>query len=130
MFTPSRELQAIKCALKVCMDQVTHRGQACRHPPLQFQPSLFVFRLDVATMKVFVTGGTGFIGSRVVDLLLAAEHTVTCLVRVRDPSKAAYLRSKGVQLAVGSLGSLSLLADQARNADATVCCSVTKLSEA
>ncbi|KAK9831912.1 hypothetical protein WJX84_009324 [Apatococcus fuscideae] len=69
-------------------------------------------------MKVFVTGGTGFIGSRVVDLLLAADHTVTCLVR--DPSKAASLEGKGVHLAVGSLDSLSLLADQARNADATL----------
>ena len=40
--------------------------------------------LRVATegfMKVFLTGGTGFVGSEVLGQLLSAGHTVRCLVR-------------------------------------------------
>jgi len=38
-------------------------------------------------MKVLVTGATGYIGGRLVPQLLAAGHTVRCLVR--DPSRLA-----------------------------------------
>jgi len=37
-------------------------------------------------VKAFVTGGTGFVGSHLVEHLLAAGHDVTCLVR--SPAKA------------------------------------------
>jgi len=37
-------------------------------------------------VRAFVTGGTGFVGSHLVEHLLAAGHEVTCLVR--NPAKA------------------------------------------
>lgn len=52
-------------------------------------------------MKVFVTGGTGFIGSRTVTRLVAGGHDVRCLVR--SPSATPPLRDRGVRLAPGDL---------------------------
>jgi len=40
-------------------------------------------------VRAFVTGGTGFVGSHLVEHLLAAGHDVTCLVR--SPAKAEAL---------------------------------------
>jgi nucleoside-diphosphate-sugar epimerase len=40
-------------------------------------------------VRAFVTGGTGFVGSHLVEHLLAAGHDVTCLVR--SPAKAQAL---------------------------------------
>lgn len=53
-------------------------------------------------MKVFVTGGTGFIGGEVVRQLRARGEEVVCLVR--SPEKAAKLRELGCELVAGSLG--------------------------
>lgn len=39
-------------------------------------------------MKAFVTGGTGFIGRRLIDNLLAAGYAVTALVRTFDRARA------------------------------------------
>ena len=44
-------------------------------------------------MRVFVTGGTGAIGSHAVPALIAAGHSVTALAR--SPEKAASLSSHG-----------------------------------
>ncbi len=53
-------------------------------------------------MKVFVTGGTGFIGGEVVRQLRARGDEVVCLVR--SPEKAAKLRELDCQLVEGGLG--------------------------
>ncbi len=41
-------------------------------------------------MKILLTGATGFLGGRVAEALIAAGHTVRCLVR--DPSRAVLSR--------------------------------------
>jgi nucleoside-diphosphate-sugar epimerase len=53
-------------------------------------------------MKVFVTGGTGYIGSAVALRLKKAGHDVSALVRSKE--KGAALHAAGIKLVVGDLG--------------------------
>lgn len=53
-------------------------------------------------MKVFVTGGTGFIGGEVARQLRARGDEVVCLVR--NPDKATKLGGLGCQIVSGDLG--------------------------
>ncbi|KAK9809484.1 hypothetical protein WJX73_002791 [Symbiochloris irregularis] len=69
-------------------------------------------------MRVFITGATGFIGSRVTDLLLEGGHDVFALVRSQRSADAA--KRKGVEVVGGSLEDLSVISDQAAVADATI----------
>ncbi|MFL5521190.1 MAG: NAD-dependent epimerase/dehydratase family protein, partial [Gemmatimonadales bacterium] len=66
-------------------------------------------------MKALVTGATGFVGSHLVDRLLAAGDEVTALVR--SPTKAAGLAERGVRLVQGDLHDLRALADAVRGQD-------------
>lgn len=63
-------------------------------------------------MKATVTGGTGFVGSHLIDRLLAGGHEVTALVR--SPAKAAGLEARGVRLVAGDLHSESAIRDAVR----------------
>lgn len=54
----------------------------------------------------FVTGGTGFVGSHLVEHLLAAGYRVRCLVR--DPERLKWLEGLPVELAPGALEAAAL----------------------
>jgi nucleoside-diphosphate-sugar epimerase len=58
-------------------------------------------------VKVFVTGGTGFIGGEVVRQLRARGDEVACLVRT--PEKGAKLTALGCELITGDLGDESAI---------------------
>jgi len=58
-------------------------------------------------VKIFVTGGTGFIGGEVVRRLRERGDEVVCLVR--SPEKASELRELGCELAGGDLGDAEVL---------------------
>jgi len=64
----------------------------------------------------FVTGGTGFIGSHLVDHLLSGGCEVRCLVR--DRRRLRWLQGKPVTLLEGDLGSTGILREGASGVDA------------
>ncbi|HEY3470820.1 MAG TPA: SDR family oxidoreductase, partial [Amycolatopsis sp.] len=69
-------------------------------------------------MHVFVTGATGWIGSAVVDDLLAAGHEVTGLAR--SEAAALALAKKGARVRRGDLDDLAGLRDGALDAQGVV----------
>ncbi|HET9163223.1 MAG TPA: NAD-dependent epimerase/dehydratase family protein [Solirubrobacterales bacterium] len=69
-------------------------------------------------MKVFVTGGTGFIGGETVRQLRARGDEVACLVR--SPGKAAGLSAQGCELVSGDLGDAEAIRGGMEGCDAVV----------
>jgi dihydroflavonol-4-reductase len=69
-------------------------------------------------MKVFLTGGTGFIGGEVVRQLRERGDEVVCLVR--NPAKAAKLTELGCELASGDLGDEAAIRQGMEGCDAVV----------
>ncbi|MEU5260971.1 SDR family oxidoreductase [Amycolatopsis sp. NPDC021455] len=69
-------------------------------------------------MHVFVTGASGWIGSAVVDDLLAAGHEVTGLAR--SEASAAALTAKGTHVRRGDLDDLDSIRAGAKDADAVI----------
>ena len=69
-------------------------------------------------MRVFVTGASGWIGSAVVDELLAAGHEVTGLAR--SDASAAAIEGKGARVQRGDLDDLDSIRVGAKDADAVI----------
>lgn len=69
-------------------------------------------------MNVFVTGGTGFIGPKVVQILLAHGHKVTGLTR--SDQSANRLLDLGASVVRGSLTDLTTIATAAKNSDGVI----------
>jgi dihydroflavonol-4-reductase len=69
-------------------------------------------------VKVFVTGGTGFIGGEVVRQLRQRGDEVVCLVR--NPAKAAPLRELGCEIVSGDLGDEGAIRQGMAGCDAVI----------
>lgn len=67
-------------------------------------------------MRAFVTGGTGFIGGRMVERLLDDGWDVSALVR--SPERAVRIRDRGATLVPGDVTEPSTFEDAMRGADA------------
>lgn len=69
-------------------------------------------------MRVFITGGTGLIGSAVVAELLSAGHSVTALAR--SEASAAHAKATGAEVLSGALADLAVLRAGAERADGVI----------
>jgi dihydroflavonol-4-reductase len=71
-------------------------------------------------MKIFLTGGTGFIGSEVARRLRARGDEVRALVR--DPARAAELENIGCTLAMGDVGDQTAIREAMKDSDGVIHC--------
>ncbi|MEU0468362.1 NAD-dependent epimerase/dehydratase family protein [Amycolatopsis sp. NPDC006131] len=69
-------------------------------------------------MKVFITGGTGYLGTVLVEHLVRAGHDVAALAR--SDASAARLHEAGATPVAGSLSDTAVLAGAAAAADAVI----------
>src|SRR5260370_36345430 len=69
-------------------------------------------------MKVFVTGGNGFIGSRVVQRLVASGHRVACLLR--PTSNTDRIHGLGIERVPGDVRDLASLRAGMSACDCTI----------
>ncbi|HWO89192.1 MAG TPA: complex I NDUFA9 subunit family protein [Gemmatimonadales bacterium] len=69
-------------------------------------------------MRIAVTGGTGFVGSQVVELLLRRDHELSLLTR--DPMRHGRLQDRGVRLVAGDLENPSALQQLTDGAEAVL----------
>ena len=77
-------------------------------------PETAARRRLVAAMRLAITGGTGFVGSHLIDAALAAGHEVKALTRREQPER------DGVDWVLGDLGSREALEWLVDEADAII----------
>jgi uncharacterized protein YbjT (DUF2867 family) len=72
-------------------------------------------------MRVFITGGTGFVGNSIVDQCCQLGHQVTLALRRRPSSDLeSRLRRRGIQTCEGELGAADVLAGSLSGHDAII----------
>jgi len=69
-------------------------------------------------MRIFLTGGSGYVGSAVLDAFVRVRHHVDALVRT--PEEAADVQARGARPVVGDLRSAASYADAAAASDGVV----------
>lgn len=69
-------------------------------------------------LRVFLTGGTGYIGSAVLDALVRGGHQVTAIAR--DPEKVERLQSRGATGVLAELGTPARYMDRAIESDVVI----------
>src|SRR5688572_1430960 len=70
-------------------------------------------------MRIFLTGGTGLLGSHVAEAAVLASHAVRALAR--PPADVRHLRALGVEIVVGDLcDAASPLADSMRGCEVVI----------
>ncbi len=69
-------------------------------------------------MRIFLTGGTGFIGSKVAELLRDRGDDVVALVR--NPAKAEHLQQIGCEVVAGSLSDRDAIASGLKGCDGVI----------
>ncbi len=67
--------------------------------------TMFPASFTIMAMNIFVTGGTGFIGSHLIDSLIQRQNTDVYAL-VRDPSNLKWLKGKEIHFLQGNLTSL------------------------
>jgi NADH dehydrogenase len=72
----------------------------------------------LATMRIAITGGTGYVGRAIVEKLLRRDHEVRALVR--KPDRAGPLQDLGVAIVVGGLVDPAAVRSLVEGVDAVV----------
>lgn len=70
------------------------------------------------SFRVFLTGGTGYIGSSILDAAIRGGHQVTAIVR--DPEKVARVESRGATGLLAEIGTPKRYMDAALEADVVI----------
>ncbi len=74
-------------------------------------------------MRIFLTGGSGFIGSRLVPLAIAAGHAVTVVTPINTPAERARcdaLGKAGIKLVIAPLEDAAVIARELQGNDVVI----------
>ena len=66
-------------------------------------------------MRVFITGGTGFIGTHLIERFARSGHDITCLVR--ESSDTGKIKGIGAEMVTGDIRNMESMLDGMKGAD-------------